>query len=61
MRFVVKGKIQYILGMIFVLFADFTILIDDNFEVTAFKGSKPVNITEMIDSLTCKLTLYSPT
>ena len=30
------------------------ILIDDKFKVTVFKGLKPVNIREMIDSFNCK-------
>ena len=38
---------------------DFTILIDSEFEVKAYKRSMVINIREFIDSFQCKLILYS--
>ena len=41
------------------MIVDFTLLIDENFKVKAYKSSTIVNVRELIDSFQCKLTLYS--
>ena len=41
------------------MMVDFSILIEDDFKVSAFKGSKSVNIREVVDRFTVKLSHYS--
>ena len=41
------------------MMVDFSILIEDDFKVSAFKGSKSVNIREVVDRFTEIVTLFA--